>query len=132
MIEDILRNATRLVSPFLEVKYFYGFYKCRLCDCAEIIGHSATTSEPSYNPRLPSGFGHNSTDTPPNDGPSDKTTNNSYANMLRSIPGAYGLRIECSLFLWLSSDVGNLLQVLDVSCMGCGELDPIHVGCGHG
>ena len=34
--------------------------------------------------------------------------------------------------LWLSSDVGKLLQVMDVTCMGYGELDHIH-GCGgHG
>ena len=42
--------------------------------------------------------------------------------MLRSIPGASGLQIDYGLFLWLSSDVGNLLQVLDVPCMGYGEL----------
>ena len=40
--------------------------------------------------------------------------NNNSAKMLKMIPGASGLRIECGLFLWLSSDVGNLLQVLDV------------------
>ena len=43
-----------------------------------------------------------------------------------------GLRIECDLFLSLSSDVGKLLQMLDVTCMGCGELDHIHGGGGHG
>ena len=48
------------------------------------------------------------------------------------IPGASGLQIECSLFLWLSSDLGKFLQVMDVTCMGCGELDLIHGGGGHG
>jgi hypothetical protein len=52
--------------------------------------------------------------------------NSSYVNMLRSIPRASGLQIECGLFLWLSSDVGNLLQVFDVPCMGCGELKLVH------
>ena len=52
--------------------------------------------------------------------------------MLESISGASGLRIECGLFLWLASDVGKLLQVMDVTCMGCGELELIHGGDGHG
>jgi hypothetical protein len=44
--------------------------------------------------------------------------------MLEMILEASGLQIECGLFLWLSSDVGKLLKVMDVSCMGCGELVP--------
>ena len=52
--------------------------------------------------------------------------------MLVSIPGASGLQIECGFFLWLSSDVGKLLQVMDVTCMGYGELELIHGGGGHG
>ena len=67
-----------------------------------------------------------------NDGSSGKTTKNRCANMLGSIPGASKLLIECGLFLYLFSDVGKLLQVLDVPCMGCGELDHIHGGGGHG
>ena len=38
------------------------------------------------------------------------------------ISGASGLQIECGLFLWLTSDVGKLLQVIDVACMVCVEL----------
>ena len=64
--------------------------------------------------------------------PSGKTTNNTGVKTLEMIPGTSGLQIECGLFLWLSSDVGKLLQVMDVPCMGCGELDPIHGGGGHG
>ena len=52
--------------------------------------------------------------------------------MLEMIPGASGLQIECSLFLWLSSDVGMLLQGIDVACMECVELELIHGGDGHG
>ena len=112
MIEDILRNATRLVSPFLEVKCnYFGFYKCRLCACVVTIGHSELTSDHPIIPGCSRVLAIIQRTLRQNDGPSDKTTNNSYANMLRSIPGAYGLRIECSLFLWLSSDVGKLLQV---------------------
>ena len=63
-------NKTRFT--IFEVKCtFYGFYKCRLCACAEIIGHSELTTEPSYKPsdisRLFSGFSYNSTDHPIND-----------------------------------------------------------------
>ena len=36
------------------------------------------------------------------------------------------VRIECGLFLLLSSDVGKLLQVLDETCMGCGELNLVN------
>jgi hypothetical protein len=51
MIEDILWSTMKLVSPFLEVKCtFYGFYKCTLCTCAEIIGHIELTMEPSEKP----------------------------------------------------------------------------------
>ena len=65
-VEDVLWSTTKLVSPFLEVKCtFYRFYKCRLCACAEIIGHSKLTMKPFANPRLLSGFDYNSTDTPP-------------------------------------------------------------------
>ena len=52
--------------------------------------------------------------------------------MLEMIPGASELQIECGLFQWLSSDVGMLLQVMDVPSMVCVELDPIHGGGGHG
>jgi len=74
MIGDILWSTIKLGSPFLEVKCtFYGFYKCRLCACAEIIGHSEQTMEPfnklsdkpSDNTKLHLGFGYNSMDTPP-------------------------------------------------------------------
>jgi hypothetical protein len=41
------------------------FYKCRLCACAEIIGHSKLTMEPFDNPKLLLGFGYNSMDTLP-------------------------------------------------------------------
>lgn len=44
------------------------------------------------------------------------------------IPMASGLQIECVLFLRSSSDVKNLLQVLDVSCIKCGEIELIHGG----
>jgi hypothetical protein len=44
--------------------------------------------------------------------------------MLEMIPGVSRLQIECGLFLCLSSDVGKLLKVMDVLCMGCGELVP--------
>ena len=46
--------------------------------------------------------------------------------MLEMIPGASGLQIECSLFLWLSSDVGKLLQVLVVPCIKSGKLDLVN------
>ena len=59
-------------------------------------------------------------------------TNSSGVKTLEMIPGTSGLQIESGLFLWLSSDVGKLLQVMDVPCMGCGELDLIHGGGGHG
>ena len=36
------------------------------------------------------------------------------------------------MFLWLSSDVGKLLQVMDVPCMGCGELYLVNGGNHHG
>jgi hypothetical protein len=66
MIEDIPMNTKKLVSQFSEVKCnFYGFYKLGLCTCAVIIGHSKLRSEPSDKHRLLSGFGYNSTDTPP-------------------------------------------------------------------
>ena len=61
-----------------------------------------------------------------------KRTNSSGVKTLEMIPGASGLQIECGLFLWLTSDVGKLLQVLDVTCMGCSEPDPIYGGDGHG
>jgi hypothetical protein len=38
-------------------------------------------------------------DTPPNDRPSVKMANNSFANMLEVISEAFGLQIECSSFL---------------------------------
>ena len=52
--------------------------------------------------------------------------------MLEMIPRASGLKIECGLFLWLTGDVGKLLQVIDVICIVCVELDLIHGGGGHG
>ena len=58
--------------------------------------------------------------------------NSSNTEMSEMIPGTSGLQIECGLFLWLSSDVGKLLQVMDVTCMVCVELDFIHGGGGHG
>ena len=67
-----------------------------------------------------------------NDRSSGKMTNSSGVKMLEMIPGASGLQIECGLFLWLTSDMERLLEVMDVPCMGCGELDPIHGGGGHG
>jgi len=51
--------------------------------------------------------------------------------MLGSIPGASGLQTECGLFLWLSSNVGKLLQVLDVICMVIVELEIVHGGNHH-
>jgi len=48
------------------------------------------------------------------------------------ILGASELQIECSLFLWLTSDVGKLLQVLDVTCMVVVELELVHGGNHHG
>ena len=51
---------------------------------------------------------------------------------MEMIPGASGLKIKCGLFLWLTGDVGKLLQVMDDICMVCFELDLIHVGGGHG
>jgi len=72
------------------------------------------------------------TDSPKNDGQSGKTTNSSGVKTLEMIPGASGLQIECGLFLWLSSDVGMLLQGIDVACMECVELELIHGGDGHG
>ena len=72
------------------------------------------------------------TDSPRNDGQSGKMTNSSGVKMLEMILGASRLQIECGLFVWLSSDVGKLQQVLDVTCMVCVELDPIHGGGGHG
>lgn len=41
-----------------------------------------------------------------------KTSKNTSAKMMGSILGASGLRIKCSLFIWSSSDVGDLFQVL--------------------
>ena len=52
--------------------------------------------------------------------------------MLGSILGASGLQIGCGLFLWLTSDDGKLLQVMDVPFMVCVELAPIHGGGSHG
>ena len=52
--------------------------------------------------------------------------------MLEMIPGASRLQIECGLFLWLTSYVGKLLQVMDVPCMCYGELKLIHGSDGHG
>ena len=72
------------------------------------------------------------TDSPRNDGQSGKMTNSSGVKMLEMILGASRLQIECGLFLWFSSDVENLLLVLDMSCIGCVKLDPIHGGGGHG
>ena len=60
------------------------------------------------------------------DGPSGKTTNSSGVKMLEMIPGASGLQIECGLFLWLTNDMGKLLQVMDVPC-----IELIHGGDGH-
>ena len=67
-----------------------------------------------------------------NSEPSGKMTNNTGVKTLEMILGASRLQIECGLFVWLSSDVGKLQQVLDVTCMVCVELDPIHGGGGHG
>ena len=67
-----------------------------------------------------------------NDGQSGKTTNSAVVKMLEMIFRASGLQIECGLFLWLTSDVGKLLQVMDVPFMVCVELDPIHGGGSHG
>jgi hypothetical protein len=58
--------------------------------------------------------------------------NCSGVKMLEMILGASGLQIECDLFLWVFSDVGKLLQVMDVTCMVYVELDFIHGGGGHG
>ena len=55
-------------------------------------------------------------------------TNSSGVKTLEMIPGASGLQIECGLFVWLTSDVGKLLQVLDVPCKCCGELDFVNGG----
>ena len=57
-----------------------------------------------------------------NDGPSGEMTNNSGVETLEMIPRASGLQIECGLFLYLSSDVGKLLQVMDVPCMFYGKV----------
>ena len=54
------------------------------------------------------------TDSPRTDGQSGKTTNSSGVKTVEMIPEASGHQIECGLFLWLSSDVRRLLNVLDV------------------
>ena len=77
-------------------------------------------------------FTRTNTSARENNGPSGKTKNSSGIKTLEMIPGASGLQIECGLFLRLTSDVGKLLEVMDVPCMGCGELDHIHGGGGHG
>lgn len=59
-------------------------------------------------------------------------TNSSSAKMSEMISRASGLQIKCNLFLWLSSDVEKLLQVMDVSCIKCGELILINGRNHHG
>ena len=136
MTENFLKNTTKLVLQFLEFKcIFYDLYKLGLCCCGTADSPRAADSPPGMNvcSRVFRWDKHwRRQIVRGNDGSSGKTTNNSCANMLGSIPGASELRIKCGLFLWLSSDVGKLLQVLDVPCMGCGELDHLHGGGGHG
>ena len=116
MIENILKNTTKIGSQFLEFKcIFYDLYKLGLCCCG-------TTNNPRIDERT----------VRENDRSSGKMMNNSGVKMLEMILGASGLQIECGLFQWLSSDVGKLLQVMDVPSMVCVELDPIHGGGGHG
>ena len=136
MIEIILKNTTKLVSYFLEFKcIFYDLYKLELCCCGTADSPRAADSPPGTNACI-GAFRRDRhwrrRTVRENDGSSGKTTNSSGVKMLEMIPRASGLQIKCGLLLWLTSDVGKLLEVMDVPCMGCGELDPIHGGGGHG
>ena len=137
MIENILKNTTKLVSQFLEFKYiFYDLYKLGLCCCGTADSPRIRADSPPMKTYARGTFRwdehwHRRT-VRENDGPYDKTTNSSGVKTLEMIPRASGLQIECGLFLWLTSDVGKLLRVMDVTCMVCVELDFIHGGGGHG
>ena len=129
MIENILRNTTKLVSQFLEFKcIFYDLYKLGCAAVVQQIVPERRTVHQGWT-RASKHFARTNTDT---NGRFAKTTNSSGVKSLEMIPGASRLQIKCGLFLWLSGDVGKLLQVLDVTCMVCVELDPIHGGGGHG
>ena len=133
MIENNRSNTTKLVSQFLEFKYiFYEFYKFVLC-CCELTERSVGAADSPPGKNMCAGVfcwdehWHRRT-VRENDGQFGKMTNNTGAKTLEMISGASGLQIKCGLFLWLSSDVRKLFQVLDVSCMVCEELVLIHGG----
>jgi hypothetical protein len=127
MIEDILKNTTKLVSQFLEFKcIFYGLYKLGLCCCGIADSPRIRVDSPPVKTCACGAFRWDEhwrrQTVRENDGPSGKTTNSSGVKTLEMIPGASKLQIECGLFLWLTSDVGKLLQVMVVPCMCCGKV----------
>ena len=136
-MENNLRNTTKLVSQFLEFKcIFYGFYKFGLCCCDTAKSPRIRADSPPVKTYARGSFHwdehwHRRT-VRENDGPSGKHNEQLGCKNIGDDSRGIGVQIECGLFVWLSSDVGKLQQVLDVTCMVCVELDPIHGGGGHG
>ena len=114
MIENILKNTTKLVSQFLEFKcIFYDLYKLGLCCCGTTDNPRVADSPPGMN-TCAGAFcwdehWHQRT-VRENDGPSGKMTNSSGVKTLEMIHRPSGLQIECGLFLWLTSDVESFYK----------------------
>ena len=105
---------------------FYEFYNFRLCCCETADGPPIWADSPPVKTCACGAFRWDKRwrrwTVRENNGPSGKTTNSLGVKTLEMIPGTSGLQIECGLFLWLTSDVGKPLQVMDVLCMCCGKV----------
>ena len=113
MVENILSNTTKLVSLFLDLKYiFYKFYNFMGCCCALTEPFGELPDNPLGRMCVVGVFRWDECvfewTIREIDRPSIKTTNSTSVKMSGAILEASGLRIERGLFLWSSSDVGDL------------------------
>jgi hypothetical protein len=121
------KEHNKLVSQFLELKcIFYGLYKLGLGCCGTADSPRIRADSPPVKTYARGAFHWDEhwrrRTVRENDGPFGKTTNSSGVKTLEMIPRASELQIKCGLFLWLTSNVEKVLQVMDAACMCCGKV----------